>query len=153
MVKTRSNKPISKTHPWLLGIVGKHFYILQKLLSNGKHIPYIVFIITAKLLVKKDSWLILFHICGQEEVEIEAKVVGHRGRLSSVVVEIRRKSNGELIALGRQWMSAATIIPSHLSKIWYQISHHYHFYLFPAHFNLIEREFVLILPKKGLCNL
>ncbi|RVW25804.1 hypothetical protein CK203_101078 [Vitis vinifera] len=40
-----------------------------------------------------------------------------QGKLSSVVVEIRRKSNGELIALGRQWMSAATIIPSHLSKI------------------------------------
>lgn len=62
----------------------------------------------------------LFSYFGQEEVEIEAKVVGKKGRLSSVVVEIRRKSNGELIALGKQWMSPATIIPTHLSKIWFQ---------------------------------
>lgn len=53
----------------------------------------------------------------QEEVEIEAKVIGHKGRLSSVVVEIRRKNNGELIALGKQWMSSINIVPSHLSKI------------------------------------
>ncbi|KAK3193910.1 hypothetical protein Dsin_025220 [Dipteronia sinensis] len=40
----------------------------------------------------------------QEEVEIVAKVVGYRGELPCVEVEIRRKGNGELIALGRQWM-------------------------------------------------
>ncbi|KAL5860308.1 hypothetical protein ACOSQ4_001604 [Xanthoceras sorbifolium] len=41
----------------------------------------------------------------QEEVEIEAKVVGYRGKLPCVEVDIRRKDNGELIALGRQWMA------------------------------------------------
>ncbi|KAE8662987.1 putative Major facilitator superfamily protein [Hibiscus syriacus] len=40
----------------------------------------------------------------QEEVEIEAKANGNRGKLSSVLVEIRNKSkNGRLIAVGTQW--------------------------------------------------
>ncbi|KAJ6932606.1 hypothetical protein NC651_008134 [Populus alba x Populus x berolinensis] len=42
----------------------------------------------------------------QEEVEVEAKVVGDKGRITSVLVEVRRKSNGELIALGKQWMAS-----------------------------------------------
>ncbi|XP_050234000.1 uncharacterized protein LOC126682387 isoform X2 [Mercurialis annua] len=45
----------------------------------------------------------------QEEVEIEAKVVGEKGKLTSVVIEVRRKDNGELIALGKQWMSSNNI--------------------------------------------
>ncbi|CAI0423194.1 unnamed protein product [Linum tenue] len=44
----------------------------------------------------------------QEEMEIEAKIVGGRGRLVSVVIEVRRRSNGELIALGKQWVAKAT---------------------------------------------
>ncbi|KAF5179130.1 Thioesterase superfamily protein [Thalictrum thalictroides] len=40
----------------------------------------------------------------EEEVEIEAKVLSHKDKLSSVQVEIRRKGNGELVALGKQWM-------------------------------------------------
>ncbi|XVE88870.1 hypothetical protein DITRI_Ditri19aG0103500 [Diplodiscus trichospermus] len=43
----------------------------------------------------------------QEQVEIEPKVVGEKGKLSQVVVEIRRKENGELIALGKQWMASS----------------------------------------------
>ncbi|KAE8718392.1 putative Major facilitator superfamily protein [Hibiscus syriacus] len=43
----------------------------------------------------------------QEEVEIEAKANGNRGKLSSVLVEIRNKSNnGRLIAVGTQWTAA-----------------------------------------------
>lgn len=42
----------------------------------------------------------------QEEVEVEAKVVGDKGRITSVLVEVRRKSNRELIALGKQWMAS-----------------------------------------------
>ncbi|KAM7255737.1 hypothetical protein ACFE04_008635 [Oxalis oulophora] len=34
-----------------------------------------------------------------EEVIIEGKVISEKGRLSSILVEVRRKSNGELIAL------------------------------------------------------
>ncbi|XP_077228814.1 uncharacterized protein LOC143861770 isoform X2 [Tasmannia lanceolata] len=41
-----------------------------------------------------------------EEVEIEAKVLGPQGKLSSMMVEIRKKVTGELVALGKQWMSA-----------------------------------------------
>ncbi|GLU22235.1 hypothetical protein SLE2022_383250 [Rubroshorea leprosula] len=39
----------------------------------------------------------------QDEVEIEAKVAGNRGRLTSVVVEVRNKKNRQLIASGKQW--------------------------------------------------
>lgn len=42
-------------------------------------------------------------------MEIEAKVVGEKGRLMSVVVEVRRKDNGELIALAKQWMAFHSI--------------------------------------------
>ncbi|KAK6912047.1 hypothetical protein RJ641_024140 [Dillenia turbinata] len=39
-----------------------------------------------------------------EKVEIEAKVVGEKEKLTSAVVETRRKATNELIALGRLWM-------------------------------------------------
>ncbi|KAH7547261.1 uncharacterized protein LOC107405021 [Ziziphus jujuba] len=42
----------------------------------------------------------------QEEVDIEAKVVAEMGKLTSVVVEVKRTDNGKLIALGRQWMTS-----------------------------------------------
>ncbi|EEF46436.1 acyl-CoA thioesterase, putative [Ricinus communis] len=45
----------------------------------------------------------------QEEVEIEAKVVGEKGKLMSVVTEVRKKDNGQLIALGRQWMASSNV--------------------------------------------
>ncbi|KAK8618839.1 hypothetical protein V6N13_132818 [Hibiscus sabdariffa] len=55
----------------------------------------------------------------QEEVEIEAKVVAEKGKLAQVVVEIRRKRNGELIALGKQWTAThkASVKPSLDSKL------------------------------------
>ncbi|KAK5832029.1 hypothetical protein PVK06_015828 [Gossypium arboreum] len=38
-----------------------------------------------------------------EEVEIEAKVKGHEGKLTSVVVKVRNKpKNGQLLAIGTQ---------------------------------------------------
>ncbi|XP_022777175.1 uncharacterized protein LOC111318578 isoform X1 [Durio zibethinus] len=42
----------------------------------------------------------------QEEVEIEAKVIGNKGKLTSVVVDVRKKHNGELIAIGKQWTAS-----------------------------------------------
>ncbi|KAL5860306.1 hypothetical protein ACOSQ3_001612 [Xanthoceras sorbifolium] len=50
----------------------------------------------------------------QEEIEIEAKVIGDRGKLTSVQVEVRRKDNGDLIALGKQWMASTNIRKSKL---------------------------------------
>ncbi|KAJ4958377.1 hypothetical protein NE237_025488 [Protea cynaroides] len=41
----------------------------------------------------------------QEELEIEGKVVANRGKFSSNVVEVRRKEDGMLLALGKQWMA------------------------------------------------
>lgn len=43
-------------------------------------------------------------------MEIDAKVVGHKGQLSVVLVEIRKQLSGELVALGRQWMSTPRMI-------------------------------------------
>lgn len=47
-----------------------------------------------------------------EEVEIEAKVAGQMERLASVVVEIRRKDNGGIVALGKQWMTTTAFAPT-----------------------------------------
>ncbi|KAK9142755.1 hypothetical protein Syun_012155 [Stephania yunnanensis] len=52
-----------------------------------------------------------------EEVEIEAKVLGHRGKLTAMVVEIRKKSNGKMIALGQQWTSSVSTPESLVSKL------------------------------------
>ncbi|CAH2036468.1 unnamed protein product [Thlaspi arvense] len=40
----------------------------------------------------------------QEEVKIEARVVGRKEDLNSAVIEIRREHDEELIATGRLWM-------------------------------------------------
>ncbi|KAB1218544.1 Acyl-coenzyme A thioesterase 13 [Morella rubra] len=53
----------------------------------------------------------------QEEVEIEAKVVGEKEKATAAVVEIRRRSNGELIASGRQWMATGSNNRRELSKL------------------------------------
>ncbi|KAF7843368.1 Thioesterase superfamily [Senna tora] len=42
-----------------------------------------------------------------EEVEIEGKVVGKKERMTSVSVKVRKKHNGELVALAKLWMAAA----------------------------------------------
>lgn len=42
----------------------------------------------------------------QEEVEIEAKVTGKKGKLVSVEVEVRKKDNGDLIAIAKQWTAS-----------------------------------------------
>ena len=59
----------------------------------------------------------------QEEVEIEAKVMAEKEILTSVVVEVRQKDNGKLVALGKQWMttwSTSKIKLSEKSKLWAQ---------------------------------
>ncbi|KAJ4952949.1 hypothetical protein NE237_029781 [Protea cynaroides] len=48
----------------------------------------------------------------EEEVEIEAKMTAHRGKVSLTTVEFRRKKDGKVIALGKQWMSQVNAIPS-----------------------------------------
>ncbi|RZC75637.1 hypothetical protein C5167_051122 [Papaver somniferum] len=51
----------------------------------------------------------------QEEVEIEAKVLGDKGSLFSFTVVIRKKENGDLVAVGKQWMSLYDL--NHRSKL------------------------------------
>ncbi|KAF8388955.1 hypothetical protein HHK36_025639 [Tetracentron sinense] len=52
-----------------------------------------------------------------EEVEIKTKVLGHKEKLTSVMVEIRRKENGEMVALGKQWMTSIKLKQTHPSKL------------------------------------
>ncbi|MBA0767406.1 hypothetical protein Gotri_016292 [Gossypium trilobum] len=42
----------------------------------------------------------------QEHVEIESKVSADKGNLIHVVVEVKRKGNGEVIAVGKLWMAS-----------------------------------------------
>ncbi|VVA97815.1 unnamed protein product [Arabis nemorensis] len=55
----------------------------------------------------------------QEKVEVEARVKAtNNGGLKSAVIEIRRESNGEIIATGRMWMSPLSVKVRHnVSKI------------------------------------
>lgn len=48
---------------------------------------------------------------GQEEVEIVGKAVAEREKLVSVVAEVKNKRSGELIALGRQWLTTNPLLP------------------------------------------
>ncbi|MBA0615258.1 hypothetical protein Godav_015415, partial [Gossypium davidsonii] len=47
----------------------------------------------------------------QEHVEIESKVGVNRGKLMHVAVEVRRKGNGEVIAVGNLWMAINKLTP------------------------------------------
>ncbi|KAI7754952.1 hypothetical protein M8C21_026765 [Ambrosia artemisiifolia] len=49
----------------------------------------------------------------KEEVEIEAKVVGEKGNLASVIIDIKKKSNGEKVVIGKQWMHSVPIKTPH----------------------------------------
>ncbi|XP_066326712.1 uncharacterized protein [Miscanthus floridulus] len=41
----------------------------------------------------------------EEEVEMDGRVVGRKGKLAAVTVEVRKKESGELVATCRQWMA------------------------------------------------
>ncbi|KAH1091016.1 hypothetical protein J1N35_018273 [Gossypium stocksii] len=47
----------------------------------------------------------------QEHVEIESKVSANRGKLLHAMVEVRRKGNGEVIAIGKLWMALNKLTP------------------------------------------
>ncbi|KAJ4952858.1 hypothetical protein NE237_029690 [Protea cynaroides] len=51
-----------------------------------------------------------------EQVEIEAKVLNQTGKLSSTIVEVRRKENTEMVALGKQWISQVKVERSQPSR-------------------------------------
>ncbi|XP_027344693.1 uncharacterized protein LOC113857136 [Abrus precatorius] len=52
----------------------------------------------------------------QEEVELEAKVIAEKDQLTSVIVEVRKKENGELVALGKLWIAEARRNPRRQSS-------------------------------------
>ncbi|CAL4947522.1 unnamed protein product [Urochloa decumbens] len=51
-----------------------------------------------------------------EEVEMEGRVVSRKGKLTAAAVEVRKKESGELVAIGRQWMTPAWPIKSNKSS-------------------------------------
>ncbi|CAL0308755.1 unnamed protein product [Lupinus luteus] len=52
----------------------------------------------------------------QEEVEVEAKVIGKKDKLSAAIVQVRKKENRELVAIGKLWFSS-TIRAAQPSKL------------------------------------
>jgi acyl-coenzyme A thioesterase 13 len=38
---------------------------------------------------------------------MEGRVIERKGMLTAAVIEVRKKATGELVAIGRQWMSAS----------------------------------------------
>lgn len=80
-----------------------------------------------------DLKLILMSLV-QEEVELEAEIVGDMGKLICVVVKVTRKENGQLVALGKQWMATFSI-KTHQSPVTSR--------LWGTRFNLI---FLEVLP-------
>ncbi|XP_043725564.1 putative esterase C31F10.02 [Telopea speciosissima] len=53
----------------------------------------------------------------EEEVEIEAKVVAHRGKLSLTTVEFRRKKDRVVVALGKLWQSQVNAISGFRTRL------------------------------------
>ena len=44
-------------------------------------------------------------LCVQDEVEMDGRVVEQKVQMTAVVGGIRKKESGELVAIGRQWMT------------------------------------------------
>ncbi|CAL0308754.1 unnamed protein product [Lupinus luteus] len=49
---------------------------------------------------------ISYYSTAKEKVEVEAKVIGKKDQLSSVIVQVRKKENRELVAIGKIWFSS-----------------------------------------------
>ncbi|EMS55063.1 hypothetical protein TRIUR3_21858 [Triticum urartu] len=51
-----------------------------------------------------------------EEVQLDGRVVGRKGKLTAAVVRVRKMGSGELVAIGRQWMTPAWPTKSNKSR-------------------------------------
>ncbi|XP_047061534.1 uncharacterized protein LOC124668435 [Lolium rigidum] len=52
-----------------------------------------------------------------DEVEMDGRVVDRKGRMTAVTIEVRKKETGELVAIGRQWMTTSRPKGSQGSKL------------------------------------
>ncbi|KVH97983.1 uncharacterized protein LOC112511537 isoform X1 [Cynara cardunculus var. scolymus] len=76
-----------------------------------------VFSCCAGILATMDFTLSFYSAVKVDEVvEIEANVVGQKGNLVAVVVNIKKKGNGEKVATGKQWMHTAPFKSSQAGK-------------------------------------
>lgn len=48
---------------------------------------------------------------------MDGRVVDHKGRMTAVTTEVRKKETGELVAIGRQWMTTSRPKGSQGSKL------------------------------------
>ncbi|MBA0767404.1 hypothetical protein Gotri_016290 [Gossypium trilobum] len=53
----------------------------------------------------------------QEHVEIESRVMADKGKLIHVVVQVRKKGNGEVIAVGNLWMASNKLTIAQMSNL------------------------------------
>ncbi|KAG4183007.1 hypothetical protein ERO13_A09G081901v2 [Gossypium hirsutum] len=53
----------------------------------------------------------------QEHVEIESRVMADKGKLMHVVVQVRKKGNGEVIAVGNLWMASNKLTIAQVSNL------------------------------------
>jgi hypothetical protein len=49
---------------------------------------------------------------------MEGRVIERKGMLTAAVTEVRKKATGELVAIGRQWMSASKGQKVANSRLW-----------------------------------
>ncbi|KAG8483377.1 hypothetical protein CXB51_023149 [Gossypium anomalum] len=52
-----------------------------------------------------------------EHVEIESRVMADKGKLIHVVVQVRKKGNGEVIAVGNLWMASNKLTIAQVSNL------------------------------------
>ncbi|TYJ17961.1 hypothetical protein E1A91_A09G089100v1 [Gossypium mustelinum] len=52
-----------------------------------------------------------------EHVEIESRVMADKGKLIHVVVQVRKKGNGEVIAVGNLWMASNNLTIAQMSNL------------------------------------
>lgn len=111
---------------WCPSFRGLHCLILLNGQVSSDHIHFsclnfewiyiVFFFFSSKMMILLNSQ---FNPYWQEEIEIEAKVVGGQGKLVAFVVEIMRKSSGELIAIGKQWTTTKPQARS--SRLWLEL--------------------------------
>ncbi|KAM0877088.1 hypothetical protein ACQ4PT_035737 [Festuca glaucescens] len=52
-----------------------------------------------------------------DEVEMDGRVVDRKGRVTAVTMKVRKKETGEMVAIGRQWMTTSRPKGAQESKI------------------------------------
>ncbi|MBA0739817.1 hypothetical protein Gogos_013048, partial [Gossypium gossypioides] len=93
-------KSLSSLHDVIDGKIG---HGLETRVLQGLHVTH------AERIFMRFDFLVPNAV--SEHVEIESKVGANRGKLVHVAVEVRRKGNGEVIAVGKLWKAVNKLTP------------------------------------------